>query len=289
MSFSEKYQNIYNTVSEDIERVKKEVLLELKNSFELTSDLEQLFNSPSKHIRAALSLLYLKANNIEADENQIKFQAIIELIHNGSLIHDDIIDNSDIRRNHTTLNASHGNHLSVIAGDLVLSFALKKIAELNSGTVLKLVSDTITRMCEGEIHQYYSKYKIPTEKEYITKTYNKTGTLFETAIKGAAILSGNTDNIKNAELFGKYFGIAFQIRDDIKNIENNQPDSDIKNGIYTAAVIYSNNPDNPSEGIEKAKALLDNYVRKAENTISDIKTNKYKSAIIELLELINHE
>ena len=154
-------------------------MLELKNSFELTSDLEQLFNSPSKHIRAALSLLYLKANNIEADENQIKFQAIIELIHNGSLIHDDIIDNSDIRRNHTTLNASHGNHLSVIAGDLVLSFALKKIAELNSGTVLKLVSDTITRMCEGEIHQYYSKYKIPTEKEYITKTYNDNETTIQ--------------------------------------------------------------------------------------------------------------
>ncbi len=288
MSFSEKYKKIYSVVEEYVEKVKKQVLSELKNSDGIKNELSELFNSPSKHIRAVLSFLYLKANNIEITDKQICYQAIIELIHNGSLIHDDVIDNSEIRRNKKTLNSSCGNHLSVVAGDLVLAFALKKIADLNSYEHTSLIAKTIAKMCEGEINQNNSKFKIPTIEEYLNKTYNKTGTLFEAAISGAILISNQNDSEK-AACFGKNFGIAFQIRDDIKNIEDNLPDSDIKNGIYTASVIYSQNPDDPTQGIEKAKVLLNNYIQEAEKSLDNIPNNKYKSAIINLLELINNE
>lgn len=288
MSFSEKYKKIYSVVEEDVEKVKKQVLSELKNSDEIKNELFELFNSPSKHIRAVLSFLYLRANNIDVTDKQICYQAIIELIHNGSLIHDDVIDNSEIRRNKKTLNCSCGNHLSVVAGDLVLAFALKKMADLNSHEHTHLIAKTIAKMCEGEINQNNSKFKIPTMEEYLNKTYNKTGTLFEAAISGAVMLS-DKNYLKNAAEFGKNFGIAFQIRDDIKNIEDNLPDSDIKNGIYTASVIYSQNPDNPLSGIEKAKDLLNNYIQETEKNLNNIPENEYKSAIINLLELINHE
>ncbi len=288
MSFSEKYKKIYSVVEEDVEKVKKQVLSELKNSDEIKNELFELFNSPSKHIRAVLSFLYLRANNIDVTDKQICYQAIIELIHNGSLIHDDVIDNSEIRRNQKTLNYTYGNHLSVVAGDLVLAFALKKMADLNSSEHTCLIAKTIAKMCEGEINQNNSKFKIPTMDKYLKKTYNKTGTLFEAAISGAVMIQ-NKNNFKDAADFGKNFGIAFQIRDDIKNIENNLPDSDIKNGVYTASVIYSQNPNDPSSGIEKAKGLLNNYIQEAEKSLNNIPENEYKSAIINLLELINHE
>ncbi len=288
MSFSEKYKKIYSVVEEDVEKVKKQVLSELKNSDGIKNELSELFNSPSKHIRAVLSFLYLKANNIDITDKQIRYQTISELIHNGSLIHDDVIDNSEIRRNKKTLNCSCGNHLSVVAGDLVLAFALKELADLNSYEHTSLIAKTIAKMCEGEINQNNSKFKIPTMEEYLDKTYNKTGTLFEAAISGAVMLS-DKNCPGNAAGFGKNFGTAFQIRDDIKNIEDNLPDSDIKNGIYTASVIYSQNPDDPSPGIEKAKDLLNNYIQEAKTDLNNIPENEYKSAIINLLELINHE
>ena len=289
MSFSKNYIEIYNKVEKEISLVNSYV----KSYFECKSgqiedELQKFLNSPSKHIRAVLSFLYLKACELETDERQIEYQAVIEIIHNASLIHDDVIDEALKRRNSKSFNANFGNHLSVIAGDYILATALKILADLNSAELLILISDTITKMCKGEISQEFSRFEIPTIEEYIEKTYNKTGSLFEATLCGANLIAvGNIDdNVRN---FAKNIGIAFQIRDDILNVIQNNENSDIKNGIYTAPVIFSGNIQVSDSGIEKAKSLLNNYINNAKEDIKDISNNEYKMIIIKLLELINNE
>ena len=288
MSFNEKYNEIVKLVEYEIEDLKRIILSDINECQELQKVLIDFFNLSSKHIRPVLSFLYIKALNMGIDKRQIQYQAIIEIIHNASLIHDDIIDDSNIRRGEKSLNANLGNHMSVVVGDLILSYALKKVAELKSIELLLLLSNTILKMCRGEIFLQYKKYQIPSLEDYIEKTYNKTGALFNAAIQGAIIIGkGNVDD-KEIE-FARNFGIAFQIRDDIKNITDTGKSTDIENGIYTAPVIYSQSICTSAEGIEKAKSLLNNYIEKAKSAISGLDNNKYKTAIIELLELINHE
>jgi len=285
MNFSEKYYSIYDLVKQEIDEVKSVVISQISSVSELKSELTSYLKLPSKHVRAVLAFLYLKANNIDIDIKQIKYQAIIELIHNASLIHDDIIDDSDSRRGKESMNYELGNHLSVIGGDLLLSVSLKMMAELNNNDILKKLTETFMNMCYGEISQHNDKFKIPTEEAYLKKTYNKTASLFECTLSGAMMLAGG-DAVLSAD-FSKNFGMAFQIRDDIKNIVESDFSNDIKNGIYTAPVIYSQNSQAPYEGIEKAKVLLNNYLSEAGRAISVLPDNEYRAGLKELLELLN--
>ncbi len=289
MSFTEKYNAIYNYVKQDVEQVKEEVVFKICGNKEFSQKFLEMFNAPSKHIRSVVSFLYLRATGIVIEKPQIKYQAVIELIHNGSLIHDDIIDNSDLRRGKTTFNKQFGKHMGVVAGDLILSYALKLIWEINNPKITNIISDTITDMCNGEIKQHFQQYEIPTLEEYIEKTYLKTGSLFKAAIEGGIEISQKSEYYVDAKNFAKLFGIAFQIRDDIKNITDNRKDSDIKNGIYTAPVIYSQNPDNPIAGIEKAKDLLSNYIEEAKKFLKNLPENEYKTALTELLGILKNE
>lgn len=281
MSFVERYDEIVQLVEKELS------LLEAKmRSFNLVlPELNSYVIRKSKHIRAVLCFLYLKALGVNVDEKQIVNQAIVELIHNASLIHDDVIDESNFRRGEESLNNQDGNRLAVISGDYLLSVALSEIVNLNSISLVAAFSKTLNSMCIGEISQNLSKYKIPTLEEYIEKSYNKTGALFEVALQGALLLSGVEGNVS----FAKMYGIAFQIRDDILNITENRLDSDVQNGIYTAPVIYSNNPDNPLAGIEKAKGLLNNYVEKIINEISGLPENEFKVGLFKLSESLKNE
>lgn len=288
MSFSKRYENIIDIVREDVERLQNNICCIIPENEGVEDRLRDYFASSQKHIRAVLSFLYLRAYSLDIDEKQIVFQSVIELVHNGSLIHDDVIDKSDTRRGKKSFNAEFGEHLSVIAGDYVLSFALKQIYELKSFEILDIFAQTFSKMCKGEISQYNSKYIIPTIDEYIEKSYNKTGALFEAAISGAEFLAAGKVNPYTKD-FAINFGIAFQIKNDIKNILQNKPDNDIDNGIYTAAMIYAGSSENLAAGIEKAKILLDTYIRRAKIQLEYMPENIYKQTILDLLELLNDD
>lgn len=281
MSFSGKYQEIIRLVENELAQLEGKI-----NSFDLVMpELNSYAMRKSKHIRAVLSFLFLKAVGISVDERQIVNQGIVELIHNASLIHDDVIDESDSRRGESSLNIQDGNRLAVISGDYLLSVALAEIVSLNSLQLVSIYSKTLKEMCVGEIKQNITKFKIPTIDDYIEKSYKKTGALFEAALDGSLSIAKK----KYSPNFAKLFGIAFQIRDDILNITENRADSDIENGIYTAPVIYSNNPANPLAGIEKAKGLLNNYVEKIINEISGLPENEFKVGLLKLSELLKDE
>ncbi len=281
MSFQEKYIEITSVIQDDINKVKQRLTSDINIKAPLKSKLTAILNAPSKHIRAAAAFLYLKAIGEDIDEKQIIFQLAVELVHNASLIHDDVIDECKVRRNQKTLNSEFENKLAVISGDYLLSIALKKICVLNSVGLTEMFAKTLDKMCQGEINQHFNRFKIPSLDDYLQKTGQKTASLFETAICGAVFLSGAKSN---ALEFANNFGLAFQIRDDLINVKTTK--SDINDGIYTAPVIFSGDITAPEKGIEKTVLLLNNYVNKAIKSLENIENNIYKQKLKELAELL---
>ena len=279
-----KYNEVLNVVKEDIERVLDNLTLDINIQDPLKSKLLQLLNAPSKHIRPLVSFLYLKAIGSNIDENQILYQSAIELVHNASLIHDDVIDESKIRRNLQTLNNEFGNKLAVICGDYLLSQALNRVIKIGRTELIQMFSNTLEVMSQGEINQQFCKFKIPTLENYIEKSRKKTAKLFETSLCGSLLIANSN---KNGSEFANNFGIAFQIRDDLINFKTTK--SDMNDGIYTAPIILSKGVRVKDDAIEKTRDLLDNYIDNAKNEIAFMENNKYKHALVELLELLRDE
>ena len=282
--FKDEYAKIYKNIEPEIKLVKEELVKKINIEKGLQDKLFELLQAPSKHIRTVVSFLYLKALGLEINEKQIIYQSAIELVHNASLIHDDIIDESKTRRTIKTINHEFGNKLAVITGDFLLSVALKKIRTLKQSEIIDMFAQTLDDMCQGEIQQQFSKFKISTIEKYIKKTELKTAKLFETAICGSLIIAQSDIQAKN---FANYFGIAFQIRDDLINIKTSK--TDIKDGIYTAPVILSGNTENFETGIEKTESLLNNYIDKTKQELSVLPENNYKNTLINLVELLKYE
>ncbi len=285
---SDSYNNILNLIKPELDEVD-----DLISSFntvypDFDCALKAYFKAPSKKIRSVIAFLFFKAQGYEINENFIKLQAAVEIIHNATLIHDDIIDKSNIRRGIETFNSKFDNFMAVISGDYLLSIALKYLLSLDNCEISKIFANTIDSMCVGEISQYFNKFKLPTIEEYIEKSKEKTASLFLASFESASILYNFDRDI--AIDFATNFGIAFQIRDDILNFSNkdNKPiHNDYDEGIYTAPIIYAKgNIENISCGIEKAKQLLDNYLC-ACRSIFVRSDNIYKQALLEVLDLFN--
>ncbi len=293
MSFNEKYSKIKNLVQDELNIIEKNMTSMIEIREPLKSCLKEFLTLPSKKIRSVLPLLYLKANNQPITDNQLKLLTAIELIHNASLIHDDVIDNSDFRRSHKTLSNEFDNKLAVISGDYILSVVMEILTKLDSIEVIKQISQTIKKMCIGEINQNFDRFKIGTIENYIEKTKNKTAYLFETAFVCTLMISTEKHNLEDLSKFALDIGIAFQIRDDLLNLTNSDPtkpeNNDIQDGIYNAPVIYSNSTDEFSAGIEKTRVLLNNYIKSAKSRIENLPENEYKTALYEILELLNND
>lgn len=288
MTFSEKYSEIKNLVSDEMYKIENSLTDFYCGSDDLQDNLLKIIKAPSKRIRPLLALLYLKMYNADITYEQIEIQSAVELIHNATLIHDDVVDKSSKRRNNSTLNEVFDNSLAVVTGDFLLSVAIQKLLDIKSCNILKFFSIAIKRMCIGEINQYFNKFKIMDFDEYLDKCKYKTAELFMASLISSAQIA-NLD-INNAKDFAKRFGIAFQIRDDLLNFIETNPDkparNDIDDGIYTAPVIFAKDLKNLDYGIEKTKELLDNYLNRVKKCIDKAPDNVYKDAILKLIDLL---
>lgn len=293
MSFNDKYLKIKSLAIKELSIIENKMLNSIDVCEPLQSHIIKFLSAPSKRIRPLLAILYQKADNLELTKQQLEYLSVVELVHNASLIHDDIIDESEFRRGNKTVCAEFDNKLGVISGDYILSVAMEKASELGAINLLKNLSITLKQMCVGEINQNFSRFKIGTIEDYIEKSKNKTAYLFASAIKGCLELSEKKYDLQAAEEFGINTGIAFQIRDDLRNLINSDTskpvNNDIKEGIYNAPVIYAGDVENYSAGIEKTRILLNNYIKKAIQQIEYLPNNRYKSALREFLELLNNE
>ena len=273
------YSDILNIAEKEISLLKQEMIA----GIDVDEKVLEFLNSPSKHIRPLLSFLYLKALGLDIEDAQIVYQSAIELVHNASLIHDDVIDESDTRRGKNSLNKDLGNKLAVISGNFLLSKALEKIISINSIELIDLFCRTLKNMTLGEINQYKLRYEIPDLEDYLKKTEYKTADLFVLSLKGSLKIAKSEENCD----FAKNFGMAFQIRDDLINAKTLKTDFD--GGIYTAPVIFSGGVEISQNGLEKTRDLLNNYVEKAEKSIEFLKESIYKEALLNLVRGLQNE
>jgi octaprenyl-diphosphate synthase len=219
-------QEIYKPIRPELREVEKVLeasLSDAKNKSLLKVN-RFLLESPGKRIRPALVILCAKANPRQAvSENKralIEIASAIELIHTASLIHDDVIDHSDLRHNKPTVNSRWGKDVSITLGDYLYSLAFKLISQCPNKDILVCISSATKAMCEGELIQVVERDNLSLLKErYIMIVKKKTASLFAASCQAGAILSNSPRPLQSAlRQYGMNFGIAFQIIDDYSDL-----------------------------------------------------------------------
>ena len=175
-----------------------------------------IVNSGGKRLRPLLTVLAAKAVNI-SNQHHHTLAAIIEFIHTATLLHDDVVDESTMRRGKETANAVFGNQASVLVGDFLYTRSFQMMVSLKRMRVMQILSDSTNVISEGEVLQLMNCNDPNTSEEnYMQVIYSKTARLFEAATQLAAILADQPEEIELAmQNYGKYLGTAFQLIDDV--------------------------------------------------------------------------
>ena len=239
------------------------------------------------------SKLLIFSNEIKRRGERIKIASMIELIHAASLIHDDIIDKSSLRRGNETINHHYNNQTALSLGYLIFSRIFIKILTMR-GLIYDEFIETIKDMCKGEIDEINSMYDLNrTEENYIDTINRKTGSLFSIAC------SVNSNKIiRDLKEFGQNYGILFQIIDDLKDIFSKSEEigkpvlQDLSSGVYSLPVIYYLQNKKPEEEknlnivrVDRFKDFIFKTREKALNytNISEsLKNNKLKKEMLKL-------
>jgi geranylgeranyl pyrophosphate synthase len=210
---------------------------------DLGAALELLISAGGKRIRPALTLLTGGMLNGDLDR-LILLSAAIELLHTATLVHDDLIDGALLRRGTPTLNSQWSPGATVLTGDFMFARAAHLAAQTESIEVMKLFSETLAIIVNGEITQLFGQRCQPDRQDYYRRIYAKTGSLFETATTSAAIISeADEHTLAQMRKFGRNIGMAFQIVDDILDFTGEQATvgkpvgSDLRQGLITLPTL----------------------------------------------------
>ena len=211
------YIELKNLLGSKLDKVESLIELKLKSEVNLIGKMsEHHLKSGGKRLRALLTLGSAKLSGYQLGGRDINFAACVELIHSATLLHDDVIDESSLRRGVKTTNSIWGNQSSILVGDYLLSRCFEIMVDDGDLEVLKLLSSTSAKIAQGEVLQLQHKGEADLlEDTYIDIINLKTAALFSAATKTGACLSGSNEKEKKAlESYGKNLGLAFQIADD---------------------------------------------------------------------------
>ena len=212
----------------------------------LTQTSMHLLNAGGKRLRPAFALLASRFYN-DCLEKILPLAVALELIHMASLVHDDVVDDSMIRRGTPTVKANWGNKISMHTGDYLFAKSLVLISQYENPIIAKVLAETSVKMCEGEIHQIstsYSSYQ--SWRDYFYRIERKTALLIAASCQLGAVAAGAREKeYKALRRYGHQLGMAFQITDDILDIVADQRllgkpiGGDLRQGIMTMPVIYA--------------------------------------------------
>ena len=211
------YSDLRNSVEDKLILVEEKITSKLVSKVDLVNKMSEYhLKSGGKRFRALLTLESAKLCKYNKGGRDINLAACVELIHAATLMHDDVIDNSEIRRGKETLNNIWGNQSSILVGDYLLSRCFEMMVEDGSLEVLRLLSSTSSEIAQGEVLQLQHQGEIDIlEETYLKIISSKTASLFAAATKVGAILAEKESKYKDAlEFYGKNLGLTFQIADD---------------------------------------------------------------------------
>lgn len=315
-----KLMTLYTDFRKDLAFIEKE----LERSVQSTSPIIHqaslhLLKAGGKRIRPIFVILAAQFGNYTV-ENAAKVAVSLELIHMASLVHDDVIDDSNMRRGMETVKARWNNRVAMYAGDFIFSRALTSIGEIEKEAAHQILAKTMLEICKGEIIQIeFQRKPDQTLRDYLQRIKRKTALLLASSCELGA-LSTNADQtiVKKMKNFGYYTGMAFQIVDDILDITSTDKKlgkpagSDLLNGHITLPILYIKEDQafqpymqrafdgtitederqqmlqyiRQSGAIEQAQHLSDLYLEKALKEIEDLPEGKPKQALTQIADFI---
>jgi len=205
-----------------------------------------IVNSGGKRLRPLLTVISARALGIQTQDH-ISLAAIIEFIHTATLLHDDVVDESTMRRGRETANELFGNQASVLVGDFLYSRAFQMMVNLQRMRVMDILSDATNRIAQGEVMQLMNcNDPDTTEERYLDVIYSKTARLFEAATQLAAVLTEQPNSVEVAmQNYGKHLGTAFQLIDDVLDYDadaatmGKNVGDDLAEGKPTLPLLYA--------------------------------------------------
>jgi len=254
------YDSLKEIFNNDLDKVEEFTKSKLLSEVDLIGKmaLYQL-SSGGKRLRSILTLASSRIAEYKG-EHDIHLAACVELIHSATLLHDDVIDNSTVRRGKKTTNVIWGNQPSILVGDYFLSRCFEIMVDVGSLEVLKLLSNVSAEIAQGEVLQLQHKNEVDiTEQVYLNVITQKTASLFGAAMKVGGCLANKTENEKKAlQSYGVNLGIVFQISDDILDYNSTKAfGKDIGNDFYEGKItlpiiiLFQKSNNNEREEIKK--------------------------------------
>nr|WP_301285984.1 heptaprenyl diphosphate synthase component II [Lysinibacillus endophyticus] len=212
-----KLKLLYSDLKADIDIIEKELEIALNSSSQLINDASlHLLQAGGKRIRPVFVLISAKFGQYNID--QVKNIAVpLELIHSASLVHDDVIDDSDLRRGRHTVKAQWNNRVAMYTGDFIFARALEYVTSIENPRVHQILAKTMVEICNGEVIQIEDKFRSNQNiKDYFRRIKRKTALLIESSCELGAVVSGLDDkNVRHLKQFGYFVGMSYQIVDDI--------------------------------------------------------------------------
>ena len=252
------YLDLKNIVENRLDNVNQQIKYRLTSEINLIHKMTNYhLKSGGKRIRPLLTLASAKLCGYKDGDRDINLAACIELIHSATLLHDDVIDSSELRRGNKTSNSIWGNQSSILVGDYLFSRCFEIMVEDGSAEILKLLSSTSSTIAQGEVLQLEYKGEIDIlEETYFNIINMKTAALFAAATKvGACIVNNNRKEKDALESYGRNLGLAFQIADDAldyhskKTIFGKKIGKDFFEGKVTLPIIFLYQKANSNEKI----------------------------------------
>lgn len=281
---------------------------------------EHLFEAGGKRIRPAIVLLVSRATllNQELTPRHRRLAEITEMIHTASLVHDDVVDEADLRRNVPTVNSLFDNRIAVLAGDFLFAQSSWYLANLDNLPVVKLLSEVIRDFAEGEILQSINRFDTDTTLEtYLEKSYFKTASLIANSAKAAGVLSEVSPTLcDHLYEYGRHLGLAFQIVDDILDfispteVLGKPAGSDLISGNVTVPALFAMeeapllrtlierkfaNPGDieqalqlveSSNGIRRSRELAASHAQLARQHLTGLGASASRESLLELIDYV---
>jgi octaprenyl-diphosphate synthase len=241
------FEAIKALVRDDLEAVNREILERLRSDVVLINQLgHYIVSSGGKRLRPLIVLLSARAFGYPGPHH-IHLAAIVEFIHTATLLHDDVVDASDLRRGHATANHLWGNEAAVLVGDFLYSRSFEMMVEVDSMHVMGILAHATNTIARGEVLQLLNCHDPETNEErYLDVIHSKTAKLFEAAAQLGAVISGQPSAIETAmAAYGRHLGAAFQLVDDVLDYGRNNPElgknvgDDLAEGKPTLPLIHA--------------------------------------------------
>ena len=249
-------QTPFPAITQDLEAVDRVIRDRLQSEVALVSTVaDYIVTGGGKRLRPVLLLLFARAHGADHDARRHVLAAVVEFIHTATLLHDDVVDESTLRRGQQTANSVFGNAASVLVGDFLYSRAFQMMVSAGEMTIMQVLADATNIIAEGEVLQLMnSRDASLDETRYLQVIRYKTAKLFEAAARlGAMIAGADAEEIARAAEYGMRLGTAFQVIDDVLDYAGNAVETgknlgdDLREGKVTLPLIHVMNHGNEAQ------------------------------------------